>query len=324
MTLTTSFQKIATGSSKTYGYATGYLELWAKYNSQSIENNTSNVTVELRLVVSGGYIGNYQATYWGISGSLSNSGNLGSGDYRSRTVGSATGDITHNSDGTKSVSFSGYFNPTAWGYEMDVSGSADLPTIPRASDITCTDGYIGDTLTISIDRKVESFTDTLTYDIGGLTGTIATKTSNESVSFDTSGLKSSIYALIPNDTTIQGTIYCSTYNGDTQIGNTQSTTFSLNAKESECLPTLSYTAVETDEDVIEILGTNQLLIKGVTKPKITVTATPKYSATISSYGIDLNGYYVTTNEYTFDSLTGSSLKYQQQIVEDIQKSKTKH
>lgn len=131
MELTKNFQKIGTGTQKTYGGSAGYLELWAKYNSQDIANNKTNVTVELRLVVPYGYIGNYQATYWSISGNLSASGNLGSGDYRSRTLGSATGDITHNADGTKSVSFSGSFNPTAWGQTIDVSGSATLPNLHK-------------------------------------------------------------------------------------------------------------------------------------------------------------------------------------------------
>ena len=129
MELTTTFQKIGTGTQKSYGQASGYLELWAKYNSQDVANNKSNVTVELRLVVTVGYIGNYQATYWNITGDLSNGGNLGSGSYTSRTLGSATGDITHNSDGTKTVSFGGTFNPTAWGQTLDVSGSATLPSL---------------------------------------------------------------------------------------------------------------------------------------------------------------------------------------------------
>lgn len=131
MELTDIFQNIGTGDTVVYGGSAGHLELWAKYNSKDVANNRTNVTVELRLVIDYGYIGNYQATYWSISGDLSNSGNLGSGDYRSRTLGSATGNITHNADGTKSVSFSGSFNPTAWGYSMGVSGSATLPNLHK-------------------------------------------------------------------------------------------------------------------------------------------------------------------------------------------------
>ena len=135
MELTKTFQKIATGDTVVYGGASGYLELWAKYNSQDIPNNRTNVTVELRLVVTHGYIGNYQATYWNINGDLSKSGNLGSGDYRSRTLGSVTGDIAHNLDGTKTISFSGEFNPTAWGYSMKVEGDATLPTLHTPPEI---------------------------------------------------------------------------------------------------------------------------------------------------------------------------------------------
>jgi len=140
MTLTDQFQRIGIGESKSFNGAIGYLELWAKHNGQATANNKTSVTVELRLSVSNGYIGNYQSTLWSISGSLSNSGDIGSGSHRSQTLGSATGDIYHNSDGTKSVSFSGSFSPTAWGsnYNLSVSGSADLPTIPRAPSYTST------------------------------------------------------------------------------------------------------------------------------------------------------------------------------------------
>ena len=310
-TLTTSFQKIATGNSVTYGAATAYLELWAKYNSQDISNNRSNVTVELRLVVSGGYVGNYQSTYWSISGSLSNSGDIGSGSHRSQTLGSATGNISHNSDGTGSVSFSGVFNPTAWGYTTSVSGSATLPTIPRASTVTCTSGTIGDTLTISIDKKSSSFTSTVSYhilDYSSLTATIAEKTSSTTLYFDTSTIKSQIYALMPNSRTIAGTIRCRTYSGDTKIGDTQVANFTLSAKQSECVPDLTYTMVDTNSEVIEVLGTNQVLIKGISQPKVTLNGIPKYSATIQSYTMELNGVSYNGQEHTFDSLTGDMLE----------------
>ena len=165
MVLTTSYQKIATGESKNYNGAIGKLELWAKYNSQDIANNTSNVTVELRLVVTNGYIGNYQATNWSISGDLSASGNIGSGSHYSKTLGSAIGNITHSSDGSKSVSFSGAFQPTAWGssYYLSVSGSAELPTIPRASSISVPDANIGASTNIAINKASNNFTTTLSY-----------------------------------------------------------------------------------------------------------------------------------------------------------------
>ena len=111
-TLTTNYQKIGTGSAQSFGYATGYLELYAKYNSQSIANNTTNYSVQLRLVVTSGYIGNYQATNYSLSstGLTTSSGNLGSGDYTSRTIATITGNVTHNGDGKKSINSSGSIN----------------------------------------------------------------------------------------------------------------------------------------------------------------------------------------------------------------------
>ena len=288
MALTTEFQRIGTGTSKTFGYATGYLELWAKHNGQEVANNRTSVTVELRLVVSGGYIGNYQSTYWSIGGSLSNNGDIGSGSHRSQTLGSATGYVGHNSDGTGSVSFSGGFNPTAWGITLDVSGSATLPTIPRASSVSCSSPYIGDTATITIDRKSSSFTHTVTYhilDYNSLTGTIADKTSSTVLSFNTESIKSQIYALMPNAKSISGTIRCRTYSGNTKIGDTQVANFNLYAKENECKPTVSGVVIDTNEDTIDLTGDSSILIKNASKPKVTVSATSKYSSTISSYSI---------------------------------------
>lgn len=261
-TLTTNYQKIATGSSKTFGYATGYLELWAKYNSRSIEKNTTNYSVQLRLVVTGGYIGNYQATYYSLdaTGLSSSSGNLGSGDYTSRTITTVTGNVTHNDKGEKTVSFSGIFNPTAWGQALDVSGSATLPTIPRVSDVVASSPNIGDAVTITINRKSTSFTDTLSYTIGELTGVIREKTTDTVVQLDTSSIVDEIYALIPDKKEISGTITCDTYSGDTKIG-TSSATFNLYAKEDVVKPSVNATVYDTNEKAREITQEELIIVE---------------------------------------------------------------
>jgi hypothetical protein len=308
-TLTTSYKKIATGGSKTFGYATGYLELWAKYNSQDIVNNKTNYSVELRLVVTGGYIGNYQSTPYSLSatGITTGSGDSGSGDYTSRTIKTITGNVTHSSDGKKSVSMSGNINFTAWGQTLSVSGSADLPTIPRTSGVACSSPYIGDTATITIDRKNANFTDTISYSIGNLTGTIAEKTTETVLSLDTSSIENEIYALIPNDKSIEGTINCITYSGDTQIG-TSSCKFNLYTNEDKCKPEVNGTVVDTNAATIAITGDSSKLIKHVSKPKVTVQATAKNSSTISSYSINLNdGQTSDLQEATFESIGSDSI-----------------
>lgn len=307
--LTKDYQKIATGDTKNFNGATGYLELWAKYNNQTISSNVTNYSVQLRLVVSNGYIGNYQSTPYSVSadGIGTQNGDNGSANYTSQTLKTITGNVTHNSDGTKNVNMSGSINFTAWGQSLTVSGSAKLPTIPRKSEVACSSVYIGDTATITIDRKSDEFKDTVTYKIEDIIGMLAIKTSDKVLSLKTSSIADQVYALIPNSREIQGTITCNTYNGNTNIGSSN-TTFNLYTKESICKPNVSWEIVDTNEKAIAITGDNTKFIKYVSMPKVTVSATPKNSATIKSYSINLNdGQIQNTQEYTFPSIGSDSI-----------------
>lgn len=175
-----------------------------------------------------------------------------------------------------------------------------LTKIPRASGIASSSPFIGDTATITIDRKSASFTNTVTYDIGGIKGTLAEKTNQTVLSLPTEELVDEIYALIPNSTQIQGTVYCTTYNGNTQIGSTTSASFYLYAKEADCKPDVSGTIVDTNETTIALTGDSSTIVKYASIPKVTVNATAKKSATIKSYNINANdGQQVNLQEYTF-------------------------
>lgn len=219
-------------------------------------------------------------------------------------------DIVHNDDGTiknntASFTWSGSgFSPNS----ISASGTYSTSTIPRASEITCTSPNIGDVATISVDKKSSSFTSTLTYKIGSLTGTIATKTSSTSVQFNTSSIADSIYALIPSATEIQGTIYCDTYSGSTKIGDTKPTTFKLYAVKSVCEPDVSATIVDTNASVTSVMGSNTKFVRYMSKPKVTINATAKKSASIKSYYINMNdGQTSSSSTYTFPTMGSNKI-----------------
>lgn len=138
MTLSTEFQHIATGQTVSFNGAYGCLELWAKYNSQSIENNTTNYTAEIRLVVWNGYIGEYQGTWFCLYGTGLPAAEYskGTASFTSQTLGSTTGNVTHSDNGSKYVDMSGSISFSAWGKSLSVSGGADLPSIPRYANFT--------------------------------------------------------------------------------------------------------------------------------------------------------------------------------------------
>ena len=303
MVLTKEFQKIGTGTQKTYGGSAGYLELWAKYNSQDIVNNKSNITVELRLVVPYGYIGNYQATYWSIDGNLSNSGNLGSGDYRSRTLGSVTGNITHENDGKKNVSFTGNFNPTAWGYSIDVSASVTLPTIPRSSTILATSAYIGELSRIKVTQYSTQFTHSIQYSFKNLSGYILadgtitdteTKISALQIDFP---IPSSWFNKIPNEPEAECTLTIKTYKDNELIGSAQTTTFFARANESSSNPELTASVVDSNQTTLALTGDSNILVKGHSTVSLTWSANARNGSSIAS--VTVNGVTVNSSPYVF-------------------------
>jgi len=215
-------------------------------------------------------------------------------------------EIPHKSDGKQQLKITFNVDGKLSSYYPvgSISKEVTLTDIPRASKVLCTSPYIGDVATITIDKKVDSFTSTVTYEIGTLKGTIATKTSEKILSFDTNTLKEEIYALMPSAKEIAATIKCDTYSDSTKIGDTQEASFNLYAKESECKPDASATVVDTNEATV-VFGK---LVKYLSKPKVTVEATPKYSSSIKSYSINLNdGQSSTLQEETFESIGSNSI-----------------
>lgn len=287
-----------------------YVRLYAKYSEQDIVNNRTYVYYQARSYYeSGTYILDQQGTI-AVSGT--------GADYQSAsctrpTTGESvsvttSGWVSHNDDGNKNVTGSATINFPNWGWNGNVQATASLPQIPRASEVTCTNKDIGEVVKISVDKKSPSFTSTLTYKIGSLTGTVATKTSEKNVDFPTSPIADSIYAQIPSNTEIQGTIYCDTYSGNTKIGDTKSCKFYLYAIKSECEPSVSATIVDTNASVTAITGSNTKFVRYISKPKVTINATPKKSASIKSYYINMNdGQTSNSSTYTFPTMGSNKI-----------------
>ena len=304
-TLTTSFQKLGEAYIGTSGGSL-YVRIYAKYTKQDIANNRTYVVYEARSYYDkASYIYDQQGSI-GVSGTSADYQSAGctrpTGIGESVSV-STEGWVYHNNDGTKSISCAASISFPNWGWGNTAYGSADLPRIPRASGVACSSPYIGDNAIISIDKKASSFTSRVTYKIKNLVGNIEDKTSETTIQFKTSEIEDKIYALIPDAKEIKGNILCTTYNGDTQIGDTQATEFNLYAKESVCKPDVTATIVDTNTSVTSITGSNTKFVKYISKPKVTVSATAKKSSTIKSYSINLNdGQTSNLQENTFDSI----------------------
>ena len=257
-------------------------------NSINIENNTSDVYWQLDLISGGSsFSGWYVNSLATVKDTVLEDNSKKTIGYNSiLTLGSGTKTITHNSDGSAEISVGASVSTaTSQSYlpgSAVINAELVLTTIPRASNVYCSSPYIGDVATITIDKRSSSFTNTINYDIDGITGTLKTKTSDTVVSLNTEHIKEQIYNKIPTSKSIVGKIYCTTYSGDTQIGDTQSTNFNLYIKENECIPYVSMTLSTIDSVSLGLTKNPNVVIKGVSSVQAQISSLAKNGAYISS------------------------------------------
>ena len=196
---------------------------WSLQN-QSITDNTSDIYWEL-YVDTDAYgaisLGGSQAWSVTIDGQTTSGADSGGFSKNSnKLLGSGTVTVAHSSDGSKTFSFSfeKLFGFT-WGgtYRGTYTGSGNgtLTTIPRTSDLSVSNGTLGESQTIIADRKSSSFTHSLRWSTNGFSGTLAEKSSATSWNY-TPSLEIANDA--PNGTSVSMTFTLETYSGSTLIG----------------------------------------------------------------------------------------------------------
>lgn len=231
---------------------------------------------------------------------------------------SGTYRVTHNADGTKSVSVQIRINsgvdPLGGGvYYQAASGGAQtltLSTIPRTSNVSLNTSTLecngSNRFTIYTNRKSTAFTHTITYGFGSASGTIATGVGDSC----TWTPNKSLLSQIPNAQSGWGRITCTTYSGSTQIGQS-SVDFTLTVG-STSKPTLSSASVtEQNNTVTSKIGGSATVALLSTK-KVSVTAFAKDGASIRSVTVSNNGKSVgmslSSGKYTgtISSVTSGS------------------
>lgn len=298
--LTTSYQKLGEAYLGTDDYGGKmYIRLYAKYSEQNITNNTTTVQYQARAYFDKDWDIFDRQSNGTISGTGANTQSFARSDsyYGGETIlGTAEGLVTHNSDGSKSITASTTLIFPNWGWSATASGSADLPTIPRASTIvSVSTANIGSNSTIVVDRKSNSFTHTITYAFGNLSGTIVTKSSNTSISWT---IPTSFYAQIPNSKTGNGTLTITTYNGNTQIGSSSTKSFSVSTNENSCKPTISASVVDSNSTTTAITGNNHILIAGYSTASVTYSTTPNNNSSIKRVSVNNAVAYSGTSSST--------------------------
>ena len=215
---------------------------------------------------------------------------------------SGTYRVTHNSDGTKSVSVQIRINsgtdPLNGGvYYQPANGGAQtltLSTIPRTSKVSLNTSTLecngSNKFTIKTNRASGSFTHAITYGFGGASGTIAT-----GVGDSTTWIPSkSLLFQIPNAQSGRGTITCKTYSGSKLIG-TSTVDFTLTVG-STSKPSLSGLIIAEQTSIVSSKAGSNATVALLSNKKVTVTASAKDGASVSSVKVSNNGKSVTLSK----------------------------
>lgn len=230
------------------GYRT---DTWIEYKvvSQSVTNNTSTVHVFLYSAATFSSTTQYTtpAEYGYVGYDNGNKQYLSTAydfrNYRVNKFAEYTYTIAHNSDGKKSITLQGAWNTSHSSYISggNVSGVVNLPQIARASTIGNVSGNFGARVSIPINRQDASFTHTIEYAFGTLSGTIATQTADASVNWI---VPASLISQIPNAKNGVGVVTIRTYSGGAQIG-TSSASLLLSIANTTLAPVSVQAGVQT-------------------------------------------------------------------------------
>lgn len=268
-------------------------------NSQSIDNNTSNVTVSVKF-----YRTNTGYQTWGtgtvyckINGTTYKASVTPDQKITSSGIVlfTKTLAIKHNADGTKTLTCSAWISHDVL-TSSEQSYSQTLTTIPRTSALTAGNGTLGTAQKLTIAKANSSFTHTITYQCGSASGTICTKSGSTSINWtppldlaeqNTSG------------TAVTVVLTISTYNGDTLIGSAKKTiTCAIPAG-------IAPTCTVKVEDAAGYAGTYGGFVQGYSKAKVTITPSLSYDAEIVACKTVIGNITYQGTSFTTDVLTAA-------------------
>lgn len=291
-TLTTSWKQQAKASFST-GTATITFYLDAKYSSQSIANNTTNVQTRLtsaytkgNSIAGAGY--KFTCTYCStVSGS-------GVWTFENETITSGGATVTHNSDGTKTLTIKATAHNDYWNFTKTLSASVTLPSIPRKATVTSAPNFTDlDNPTIGYSNPAGNSVTTLQASIympDAVTALAPYRDISKTGSSYTFNLTETERENLRNNcinsksTTVR--FYVRTVLGGTNYTSYLERTLTI----TDANPTFNATYEDTNASTIAITGNNQLLIQNQSTLQINVANATAYKhATLNSISALING-----------------------------------
>ena len=283
---------------------------------QSVENNTTKVTVKTTVTATGEShnlndpSGTYKVYKNSTSGTV-----LAEGTFSHDIVKGATTQIfkktitlTHDSDGTLDIVVVVSFTTGISAGTLKNTVEKTLSDIARESTVSAVSCDIGESTVITINRNSDSFKHTLQYGYSKSPSVfydIVSKTSRTSYGWT---VPDEAFSKCPDAKYVNITIKCITYLGTKEIG-TDTCSFKAYANEDDCKPTVNITVAEdTNAHSLALTGDKKRIIKGVSDLSYTVVATAKNEATRKSITVTNGSQSLSAYSGKFEKATSATIK----------------
>lgn len=308
ITLTKEWQNVANGS---FVPGTGLsVTFWldAKYSTQSQVNNTTTVQTRLNCTVNSGYGNGYNYSFsCSYAPTVSGSGLW---TLSTETITSGESTITHNSDGTKTISLSANARINGIGMNVSFSGDAIIPRIDRYATLSSAQDFTDEgNPKITFTKNVASGAKVYAgiFNSAGTTAYASYRDISSSISSGeytfnlTTAERNALRNAIPNAKTmqVQFKMY-TTISGTNFDGGSITKTMSItNANPTLTSPTYS----EQNAKVSALLGSSgSTVVQNASTLRVGITAMALKGASISKVVATHSGstYTDTSSPYSFD------------------------
>lgn len=162
-----------------------------------------------------------------------------------------------------------------------------IDSLPGAATIGATDADIESNSVIIIsNRIVNVHTHSIKFEFGRISGYIdenglvsdsEVKISRSTISFR---VPESFYAEIPNSISGVCTLICTTYNGNNQVGDKQTTTFKVTASKDKCAPIVSGVVYDELASTVGLTGNEYILVRYCSKTVCIISASARNGSSI--------------------------------------------
>lgn len=213
--------------------------------------------------------------------------------YTNKTIVDTILEVPHDDLGNGSISVRTWMDTRISAGVVRLSKDLQLAQIARASTLVASDAFIGATAAIVVDQKSKSYTHSIEYRFGEMSGYIANAvgdTSDAEVRLTATSIgfpvPEAFYNHIPDAPFGVCTLVCRTYSGDVLIGEPKTATFTVTAREAACRPLVAGAVTDCNPLTVALTGDDSVLINGFSTARCEITAEARNSAWLDSMTVN--------------------------------------